>query len=193
MSFAAKADFTVIDGLVLAVRVPSVTSEAVTVFVPAVFRVTLKVFAPATSAASPGNAAAPSLEVMWTVSAELTTFQFASTALTVTVNEEPAVCAAGVPVFTVPGTALSPGTNNCSFVKAPALTVIDGLVFGVFPPLVMSVPVIVAVPAVFKVTLNVCVPATSAAFAGKDAFTSEEVIPTVSVAVLTMLQFASTA
>jgi hypothetical protein len=181
MSFVAKAELTVIDGLVFAVFDPSVTSVAVTVFVPAVFRVTLNVFIPPTSAASLGNVAAPSLEVMWTVSVDLTGFQFASAALTVTVKAVPAARAVGVPVFPfpVPGAAVSPGTNNSSFVKVPALTVIDGLVFGVFPPSVMSVPVIVAVPAVFKVTLNVCVPATSAAFAGNAAFACEEVIPTV--------------
>ena len=42
---------------------------------------------------------------------ELTRFQFASTALTVTLNAPPAVCAVGVPVLpvAVPGAAVSPG------------------------------------------------------------------------------------
>ena len=50
---------------------------------------------PATSAALAGSVALASVEVMPTVSVELTTFQFASTALTVTLNEPPAVCAVG--------------------------------------------------------------------------------------------------
>jgi hypothetical protein len=56
----------------------------------------------------------------------------------------------------------------------------------------MSVAVTVREPAVLSVTLNVFVPATSAAFAGSDAFASEDVIPTVSVEE-TRFQFASTA
>lgn len=56
---------TVIDGLVLAVFVGSVMSEAVTVaVVPPVFSVTLKFFVPAANAASAGNVALASLEVM---------------------------------------------------------------------------------------------------------------------------------
>ena len=37
-----------------------------------------------------------------------------------------------------PGEAVSPGISNCSFVNAPAFTVVDGLVFAVFVPSVMS-------------------------------------------------------
>ena len=66
-------------------------SVAVTVGVPAVFGVTEKVFVPATSAALAGSAAFGSVEVMPIVSVELTGFQLASTALTVTVNDVPAV------------------------------------------------------------------------------------------------------
>ena len=56
---------------------------------------------PATSAAFAGSAALASLEVMPTVSVEVTGFQLASTALTVTLKAVPAVCALGVPVLPV--------------------------------------------------------------------------------------------
>src|SRR5437870_5300381 len=54
---------TVIVGLVSVLAV-SARSAAVTVCVPTVFSVTLNVFVPATSGALPGNAAAPSVEVI---------------------------------------------------------------------------------------------------------------------------------
>jgi hypothetical protein len=186
--------FTVIDGLVFGDFVPSVISVAVTVRVPAVFNVTLNVCVPPTSAAFAGNAAFTSLVVIPTVSVELTAFQFASTALTVTLNAVPAVCAVGVPVLPVPlpGEAVSPGTKICNFENIPAFTVIGGLVLAVFVPSVISVAVTVQLPAVFNVTLNVRVPATNAAFTGNVAFASLEVIPTVCVE-LTTFQFASTA
>ena len=59
----------------------------------------------------------------------LTRFQFASTALTVTVRAVPAVCAVGVPVLPLadPGAAVSPGISSCSLENAPAITVIDAL------------------------------------------------------------------
>ena len=66
-------------------------SVAVKVFEPAVFGVTEKVFVPATSAALAGSVALASLEVMPTVSVEVTGFQLASTALTVTLKLLPAV------------------------------------------------------------------------------------------------------
>ena len=81
----------VVEGLVLAVIAPFVMSVEVNVAVPAVFAVTDKVFVPATSAALAGSAAFASVEVMPTVSVELTRFQFASTALTVTLKLLPAV------------------------------------------------------------------------------------------------------
>src|SRR5437867_267213 len=111
--------FTVIRGLVFAVFVPSVISVAVRVLVPAVFSVTLNVCVPEASAAFAGRVALVSVEVIPTVCVELMTFQFASTAFTVTVNATPAVRAVGVPVFplTVPGAAVSPGTSSCSFVN----------------------------------------------------------------------------
>src|SRR5947207_461588 len=183
-------------GLVLAVLVPSVISVAVTVQLPAVFNVTLKVRVPAANAALPGNAAPTSLEVIPTVWViVLTKFQFASTALTVTVKAVPAVCAVGVPVLppTVPGAAVSPGAKSCSFVNGPAFTVIAGLVLAVLLPSVMSLAVTVRLPVVFSVTLNVFVPTANAALAGNVAFTSLEVIPAMSVMVLTKFQLASTA
>ena len=57
----------VVEGLVLAVLVPSVTSVAVTVAVPAELSVTLNVAVPATKAASGGKVALESLDVMPTV------------------------------------------------------------------------------------------------------------------------------
>jgi len=74
-----------------AVLVPSVTSVAVTVRVPAVFAVTTKLAAPETKAAFAGNVAFVSEHVIFIVSEALVIgFQFASTALTVTVKGVPA-------------------------------------------------------------------------------------------------------
>jgi len=99
-----------------------------------------------------------------------------------------------VPVLGVPGAAVSPGARSCSFANAPAVTVIEGLVFGVLPGVVMSLAVTVAVCTVFSVTLNCCVPEESAAFAGRVALVPDEVIPTVSVgAEVITFQAASTA
>ena len=95
--------------------------------------------------------------------------------------------------FAVPGVAVSPGAKTCNFVKAPALTVIAGLALADLVPSAMSLAVSVALPAVFSVTLNVCVPAVSAALEGRLALASLEEIPTKSVALLTIFQFASTA
>ena len=82
--------------------------------------------------------------------------QFASTALTVTVRAVPAVWAVGVPVFplAVPGAAVSPGTNNCSFVKAPALIVKLELAG---PVVVPSLAVIVVASAFVSVVASVVV------------------------------------
>src|SRR5664279_3319279 len=124
----------------------------------------------------------------------LTRFQFASTALTVTLKALPAVCADGLPVLplAVPGAAVSPGNSSCSLVKAPALIVVAGLVLAVMPPLVWSVAVTVDDPAVLRTNANVVAPATSAAGAGGTALVSLVLSATVSVAV-TGFQFASTA
>src|SRR5207247_11209972 len=117
----------------------------------AVFTVTLNCFVPEGNAAFAVKHALVPDEVIPSMSVTVvTTFQFASTAFTVTVNDVPADRALGLPVFpvpplAVPGAAVSPGTRRCSFVNAPAFTVIEGLVFAVFVPSVVSVPVSVLV------------------------------------------------
>src|SRR5438093_3224887 len=136
------------------------------------------------------------------VSLVLIGFQFASTALTVTLNAVPAVCAAAVPVLPepVPGAAVSPGASSCNFTKAPALTVIEGLVLAANVP-AASLEVTVRVPAVLKVRLDkVRVPATRVRLptvpplsSVMAALASEQVIFTLGVALLTMFQLASTA
>ena len=90
-SFVKALGLTVIGELVLLVIAGCVISDAVTVALPAVLSVMLKPFVPLTSAALDGNAALASLEVIATVSLVLTKFQFASTALTVTLKAVPAV------------------------------------------------------------------------------------------------------
>src|SRR6266850_227453 len=110
-------------GLVFAALAGWVTSEAVTIWLGAVFKVRLKLLVPAAKAALAGNAALISLELIPTVSVTLVTrFQLASTALTVTLNALPAVSTLGVPLLplALPGSAVSPGTNNCNLLKAPA-------------------------------------------------------------------------
>ena len=69
------------------------------VLVPVVFRVILNVPVPADSAALDGKVALASLEVIPTVLVELTTFQLASTALTVTLNAVPAVRASSLRIL----------------------------------------------------------------------------------------------
>ena len=162
---------------------------------PAVLSVTLRVLLPLTSAALAGRPALASLEVIATVSLVFTTFQLASTALTVTLKGVLAVCAEGVPVLPLaePGAAVSPGTNSWNFASAAGLTVTAELVLRVLELSVTSLAVTVEVPAVRRVTLKVCVPFTSAALAGKLALLSEALIPTMSVTVLTGFQLASTA
>lgn len=115
---------TIIGGLVFAVFVPSEASLAVMVRVPPVFKVTAKVFVPATNAEFPDKVG--SVEVSASVSATvLTRFQFASAAFTVKLNAVPAICVVGLPVLplALPGAADSPGTKICSFTNGPALTV----------------------------------------------------------------------
>ena len=175
--------------------VPSVASVAVIVRVPVVFRVTLKLPLPPDKAVFAGKLALLSVEVKPTVSITVeTTFQFASTALTVTLKAVPAVCARGVPVLPVlvPGAVVSPGDRICSLVKPAALTGIAVLVPLAMPVCVVSEAVTVALPPVFSVTLKAFVPPESAALAGKIAFASLDVIATVSL-VLIKFQFASTA
>src|SRR6266702_1817928 len=181
-------------GLVLLVMPLCVESEAVTVGLPAVLSVTLKVLLPLESAAGAGGVALLSLELIATVSLVLIRFQLASTALTVTLNALPAVWAESVPVLprALPGAAVSPGASNCSLVNAPAVRVMAELVLLAMPVCVTSDALTVGLPAVLSVTLKVLLPLTSAAFAGKTAFVSLAVMCTVSL-VLTRFQLASTA
>src|SRR5439155_21259466 len=131
---------TVIAGLLLAESVPE-GSLAVMVREPAVLKVKLEnVRVPETSVRLPAVpppfssaiAALASVLVIVTLGvALLTTFQLASTALTLMPlgMAVPAVWAVGVPVLpvAVPGAALSPGSRSCSLVTAPALTASKGL------------------------------------------------------------------
>ncbi len=114
-SLAKTPGLTVIAGLTLAVFVLSVRLLIVRVEVPVVLKVTLKVFVPLTNAVFAGSAALLSEAVMLMVSLMLlTTFQLASTALSVMLKAVPAVWAVGVPVLpvVVPGAAVSPGTKS---------------------------------------------------------------------------------
>src|SRR5438309_1466094 len=182
--------------LVLAALLVALLFLAVTVRLPAVWRVTLKVPLPETSAALAGKLALLSEELIPTVSATvLTRFQFASTALTVTVKAVPAVWAAGEPVLPValPGEAVSPGAKICSLVNAPELTVREELVLAVTAAWVRSEAVTVTLPEVLSVTLRLLLPLTSAALAGRVALLAEALMPTASVTVLTAFQLAATA
>src|SRR5207245_1866829 len=140
-------------------------SVAVTVRVPAVLKVKLdKVRVPATSVRLPAvtplsSAIVALLSVLLIVTlgvALLTTFQFASTALTTIplAIAVPAVCAVGVAAVlpvAVPDAATSPGSKICSFVTAPAFTVTLALVLAVSAA-AASVAVIVRVAAVLQVS-----------------------------------------
>src|SRR5205823_4862021 len=135
--------------LVLAVFAVSVTLLAVTVKLPAVLKVTLKAFVPATSAALAGNVALASLEVIFTVSVTvLIKFQFASTALTVTLKLLNVLSVVGVPLLpeALPGDAVSPGASTCILTKAATPTVTLALVFAPSVP-AASLAVTVRVPA----------------------------------------------
>src|SRR5258706_4975122 len=92
----------------------------------------------------------------------------------------------------MPGAAVSPGTRNCNFTNAPALTVTEAAL-AVLPGSETSLAVTVRVPEVLSVTVKVCEPATSAALSGSTAFASEDVMPTMSVALVIKFQFVSTA
>src|ERR1051326_4458869 len=89
----------------------------------------LNVWAPAASAALAGRIALVSLEVRPIRSVTLvTTFQFASTAFTVTVKGFSAVWTLAVPVLPleVPGAAISPGRRICNFEEAVAARLMVG-------------------------------------------------------------------
>src|SRR5712691_6814361 len=140
-------------------------------------------------------------EVNPTVSVtEPTRFQLASTALTVTLNGASAVSAVGVPVLpvAVPGEAVSPGINSCSFAKAPAFTVTLAVVYPVNP---VALAVMVRVPAVLKVKLDraavppdkVTLPVVAPLSSAMAALASELVRVTLVVAVAITFQLTSTA
>src|SRR5688572_9182324 len=100
-------------------------SLAVTVVAPGALKVRLKFCVPDTRAVFGGSVALGALEVIPTKSVTLfTTFQLASTALTVTLKGPSTDWAMGVPVLplAVPGAALSPGTSSWSLVKGPTPT-----------------------------------------------------------------------
>src|SRR6266567_5026777 len=67
-----------------------------------------------------------------------------------------------------------------------------GLVLGVLEGWLTSEAVTEALPAVFRLTLRISVPLSSGPLAGKLALLSDEVRPTVSVALVTRFQLAST-
>src|SRR6266566_6648871 len=116
--------------LVFAVMAEWVTSKPVSVGLPTLLRVTLKVRVPLLSGALAGNVALASLEAMATVSLVTTKFHEASTALTVTLKAAQAFCAVGAPVLPVlvPGAAISPGASNCKPANVPAFKVTFALV-----------------------------------------------------------------
>ena len=117
-------------------------SVAVKVFEPAVFGVTERVLVPATSAVLAGSVALASVEVMPTVSVEETTFQLASTALTVTLKAAARGLSATVRRSCRRRCRVRRsrrGAGSGASLKAPALIVVAGLVLAVIAPFVMSV------------------------------------------------------
>jgi len=125
----------------------------VTVLDPAVFSVSVKSLVPDTSAALAGRVAALSDDVIATVLVtDVTTFQFASTALTVAVTS-PAEREVGLPVLPVdvPGAAVSPGRRTWSFEADPTLTVNVAEVPACEPPEVRVAVTVCDEPARVKV------------------------------------------
>src|SRR2546426_11073954 len=99
-------------------------SVAVRVALPTVLRVALKILLPDTRLALAGRLAMLSVAVRPTVCETLlTTFQLASTALTVTLKATPEVRAVVGPVLpvAVPGAAGSPRAPHLRFTEAPGL------------------------------------------------------------------------
>ena len=118
---------------------PLETSVAVSVRpLPAKTFVTTNVAVPELNAVFAGIIALASFAAArCTVSPDDTTFQFASTALTVTLNPLPAVRVVGAPVLpgAKPGVPVSPGSNNCNCTSAPGVMLTLALV-PVFVPVV---------------------------------------------------------
>src|SRR5207247_4743354 len=120
---------------------------------PGVLGVALRVLLPGAGLSVAGRVALLSVSVRPTVCVRLlTTFQSASTALTVTLKAAPELRAVGVPVLpvVVPGAAVSPGTSICSFTNAPAVTVSSWV--ALVKPLLAAV--IVGVPALGSLYLK---------------------------------------
>src|SRR5207253_7999093 len=116
----------VIDVLVFAVLVFSVTPLFFTVAPPALRSTLFPYTTLFRSAVLPGNTAAPSVDVIPIVWITVVTrFQFVSTAFTAALNTTPPHSPVDVVFLPVAlhDTAVSPGTNSCSFVKVPAFTV----------------------------------------------------------------------
>src|SRR5262245_31983657 len=103
---------TWIPGLVVPWIEPLVWSLTVRVCVPTVPRLTLNWRKPLVMAPDSGVLAAGSLEVMRTLSALGTGFQYASVAQTLVTKARPALWVAGEPTLpdTLPGSGDSPGT-----------------------------------------------------------------------------------
>ena len=80
-----------------------------------------------------------------------------------------------------------------AWVNCAALTVMAGLVLEGFVPSETLVAVRVKLPVLLKETSGLCVPLASAALGGRVALESLEVIPTVSVTLVTTFQKTSTA
>jgi hypothetical protein len=140
-------------------------SVAVMVCVPAASSVAEKVPVPLGSAEGNGRVAAPSLLVKSTVPEYPgLVFPSASSAVTVNVNEDPAVAVAGAETLK---RAAGPGPT----VIEPDVPVIDEVT--------VSVAVIVCDPAVFRVVLNEPVPDVRGESAGRTAAPSVDVKCTV--------------
>ena len=103
------------------VIVPFVRSEAVSVWLPTVPRITLKARKPFVSTLVSGVFAAPSPDVTRTLSPLGSGFHQLSVACTEALNARPAVWVTGLPVRpeTLPGSAVSPGTRIWSRANSP--------------------------------------------------------------------------
>ena len=145
-SFVTVPALTAIAGLESEDTAGWVTSEAVTVWFPAVLKVILNDWLPVTSPALAGAVAFESDNAMLTVSLVLTTFQKLSTAFAVTLNAVPATCALGVPVLpvTVPGAAVSPGARSCSLANDAGRTTTLAEVAPVNPDALKLIVIVVA-------------------------------------------------
>ena len=167
---AAPAD-TVIAEEVEVIEFP----VAVRVKDPAVFRVTLNVFVPATNAAAAGIAPSGSFEVRVTV------LVFVLTALPKT------SCAVTATENAVPETAVEGSVVNPYLETAPAVTLMEAEVIVRVPAVAVSV----LVPEVFRVAVKVPTPFVRVAEAGRVAEASLEVMVTEFEKLVTVLLLES--